>query len=493
MINNNLPVLVVIIPLLLSLITAIAGWTNKKISFPIAVIALIINCFLTIQLFIQVIVSGLPIEYKLAGWKAPIGIVYIIDYLNAIVLVVISAVALINLISYKKSIETEYKNKETAFYTLYLLFVTGLLGMTATGDAFNLYVLLEIAALSGYGLIGLGTKRAPLASLNYLFIGTIGASFYLLGIGYIYIATGSLNMSDIASIIPNMLESKIILFAFIICITGILIKMAVFPFHAWLPQAYSESSSVASGVIAPLTTKVMIYVLIRLCLYVFTPEYVFQYLNISDFMVWLAIATILFGAFSALAQKDYKKMLTYIIIAEVGYMLGGFFLGNNEGMSGAILHIINDAVMTLALFLAAGIFLWKTGSTKRKNFQGLFSKMPFTMAGFTLAALSVIGVPPTCGFFSKWYLVLGGIQAGQYAFVVTLIISSLINAILFFRIFEIAYFEPFLESKKVNHKKQIITEAPLTMLIPFLFVAISLVILGIYAEDIVINIIQYAI
>ena len=204
---------------------------------------------------------------------------------------------------------------------------------------------------------------------------------------------------------------------------------------------------------------------------------------------------------SALAQTNVKRMLSYIIIAEVGYMVGGFFLGNRLGISGAILHIINDAAMTLALFLAAGIFIWKTGGESRSDLKGLFAKMPFTMAGFVLAGLSVVGVPPTCGFFSKWYLISGGIQAGNTLFVAALIFSSLVNAVLFFRLFEIAYFEPFADadSHGSNHGSHThggalaIKEAPLDMLIPFLIASITLIVLGLYSGTIVTNIIQFAI
>ena len=499
--TSHLPALVIVVPLLASLVAAGFGWFNPKAPFWIAVTALFISFLSSILLLGQVLSSGVAIEYHMAGWPGPIGIVYSIDHLSALVLVVITAVSLINLIGNQQAVSHEYKNKEGAFCALYVLFTAGLVGMTATGDAFNLYVLLEIASLSGYALIGLGSSRAPLATLNYLFLGTIGATFYLLGVGYLYIATGSLNMADLATIIPNMMDSSTILFAFIICLTGLFIKMALFPVHGWLPSAYSESSTVSAGLIAPLTTKVTVYILIRICLTVFTPKYTFDHLNPTDLMVGIAIASIVFGSISALSQVEYKRMFTYIIIAEVGYMVGGFFLGNRLGISGAILHIINDAAMTLALFMAAGIFIWKTGDESRNSLKGLYGKMPFTMAGFTLAALSVIGVPPTCGFFSKWYLISGGVASGHYLFVAALIFSSLINAVLFFRIFEIALFEPFTDhhhhdSSHNGHatvSAVAIKEAPLPMLLPFLGVCVLLVILGLYSGTIVTNIIDFAI
>ncbi|MCP4114046.1 MAG: monovalent cation/H+ antiporter subunit D family protein [Desulfobacteraceae bacterium] len=493
---NTLPALVIIVPLLAALMAAAAGFINKRACFPIAVGALAVAFLGAAALLVQVVKTGVAIEYRFAGWAAPMGIVYVIDHLSALVLVVITGVALVNLVSSKATIDREFVDKEGAFYSLYVLFTAGLVGMTATGDAFNLYVLLEIASLSGYALIGLGKARAPLATLNYLFLGTIGATFYLLGVGYLYIATGSLNMADLATILPGMKDSGIVLFAFIIMLSGLFVKMALFPVHGWLPGAYSQSSSPAAGLIAPLTTKVTVYIMVRICLNLFSVDYTFNHLHAGDLMVWIAIATIVFGSLSALGQTDYKRMLTYIIIAEVGYMVGGFFLGNRMGMSGAILHIVNDAVMTLCLFMAAGIFLWKTGTEERRDLKGLFASMPFTMAGFVLAGLSIIGVPPTCGFFSKWYLVSGGIAAGQYVFVAALIFSSLVNAVLFFRLFEISYFEPFVDHHHGSGHGGagvVIQEAPMAMLVPFLFVSIMLLVLGLYSGRIVTNIIHFAI
>ncbi|MDY0376414.1 MAG: proton-conducting transporter membrane subunit [Desulfobacterium sp.] len=493
---NTFPAIIIVVPLLAALLIAGISFIDRRACFPIGVVALLISFAGAAVMLFNVVSTGVAMEYRFGGWAGPMGIVYVIDHLSALVLVVITGIALVNLVSSRQTIIDELKEKDGAFVALYLLFTAGLVGMTATGDAFNLYVLLEITSLSGYALIGLGSERAPLASLKYLFLGTIGATFYLVGVGYLYIATGSLNMVDLATIIPGLMDSGVILFAFIFCMTGLFVKMAMFPVHGWLPGAYSEASSPAAGLIAPLTTKVMIYILIRICLSVFSVEYVFANLDVGQIMVWLAIATIVFGSVSALAQTNYRRMLTYIIIAEVGYMVGGFFLGNKMGMSGAMLHIVNDAVMTLCLFMVAGIVVNRMKTDDRDGFKGLFRSMPFTMAGFVLAALSIIGVPPTCGFFSKWYLILGGVAAGNYWFVAALIFSSLVNAVLFFRLFEIAYFEPFGDD---HHGESPgagavgIKEAPMIMLLPFLAVSFLLIVLGVYSGRIVTNIIYFAI
>jgi len=487
--SDHFPALVIVVPLLSAFLIAATGWIRRKLCFPIAIFAMSVSLYIAIALLCRVVTQG-RIVYHLGGWSPPWGIAYHIDYLNGIVLVVVAAVAFINLLATRRSVVLEFSEKLGPFYALYVLFVTGLSGIVVTGDAFNLYVLLEIAALTGYALIGMGEGRAPLASLNYIFMGTIGASFYLLGIGYLYLATGSLNMADMAVLLPKIYHSKVVLLAFIICMTGLFIKMALFPLHLWLPDAYTYSPSASISLIAPLTTKVMVYVMIRIVLTVFTPRFSFASLTVSDSFVWLAVIAIVMASLLALAQRSVKKMLAYIIIAEVGYMVGGLWLGNRNGITGAILHIINDAAMTLCVFLVAGNIIFKLKQDSFDHLQGLFRKMPFSMTALVVGALSIIGVPPTCGFFSKWYLLLGGFDAGQYGFVAALIFSSLVNVILFFRIFEIGFFEP----AKAHHPGDgtPVDEAPLEMLVPLMVVAALLVILGFFTDDIVNNIIRFA-
>ncbi|VVS93340.1 monovalent cation/H+ antiporter subunit D family protein [Desulfoluna spongiiphila] len=490
--TQHFPALLIIIPLLSALIVSAMGWIDRRWCFPLAVASLAGALAVSVGLCAQVMAAG-PIVYKMAGWRPPIGIVYVIDYLNAPVLVVILAVALLNLISAKTWIERDFAEKLSAYLALYLMFLSGMVGIVATGDAFNLYVLLEIGSLTGYALIGLGKERAPLSSLNYLFMGTIGASFYLLGIGYIYIATGTLNMADIARLMPKLAGSGTLFLALVICMAGLFVKMALFPLHGWLPNAYSNAPSASAGLIAPLTTKVMIYAMVRVGLTVFTPEFTFSRALLSEAIVWLAVAAIVTGSLLALMQRRLSRMLTYIIVAEVGYMVGGFWLGNKAGVTGATLHIINDAAMTLTLFMAVSAIVWKLGSDRFEDLQGLFGKMPFTMTGFVLAALAVIGIPPTCGFFSKWYLISGGIDAGQWGFVAALLFSSLVNAVLFFRIFEIAFFEPFAEGHGHHDHGPVMSEAPVTMVVPLILAALSLIALGLYTGDIVTKLIQLAI
>ncbi|MCF8067858.1 MAG: monovalent cation/H+ antiporter subunit D family protein [Desulfobacterales bacterium] len=490
--TQHLPAIIIVVPLLSALLVAVFGWIKKTICFVIALPAMGIVFLSSIVLFYKVITENQPIIYFLGGWSPPVGIAYNIDHLSSLVLVLISGVTLAHLIATRQTVIEEFTNKVSAFYTLYILFVTGLMGIVATGDAFNLYVLLEIASITGYAMIGMNSGRAYLACFNYIIIGTIGACLYLLGVGYIYLVTGSLNMLDIASILPGLVDSKVVPAAFIICMVGLMVKMGLFPLHGWLPNAYTYAPSSVSTLMAPLTTKVMIYVMVRVALYVFTPVLSFSVIKPGNGFTWIAVAAIIMGSLMALSQQNIKKMLSYIVIAEVGYMVGGLWLGNRMGITGAILHIVNDAVMTLCIFLAVVSFSSYKKRDKLSDFQGAFKEMPVTAAVFCVAAISIIGVPPTCGFFSKWYLISGGLAAGHYAFVAALLFSSLINMVLFFRIIEIAYFEPFSDHHGKKHHVKIAEASP-GLLIPLIIVACMLIILGLYTDELVTHVISHAI
>lgn len=484
---DNYPALIVIMPLLAALLAGLAVWIEERLSYPIALVGLALSMFSAFKVLMQVIASG-PIHYRMAGWAPPMGIEYSIDLLNAMVLLLVSGIAFFNLAASYQSVKQETSDRTGSFYTIYLLFVTGLLGVTATGDLFNLYVLIEITSLTSYAMVALGDRdRGPLASLNYVFIGVIGASFYLLGVGYLYLKTGSLNMADVANILTGIHGSSTVLVAFILCMIGVWIKMALFPMHVWLPNAYSYSPVAFSRVVAPLMTKVMVYVMIRLMITVFGLDYIFETLHLAQAVVWLATLAVLAGGVMALAQTNLKKMLTYIIVCEIGYMVGGAWMGNQLGMTGAVLHILNDALMTFALFLAVGNMVYRMKTVDLVDLKGLFGKMPWTMAGFVLAAFSIIGVPPTCGFFSKWYLILGAFEAGAYHFAAALIISSLICAVLFFKVFEICFFEPMSEGHGhgESHGEAALEEAPVSMLIVSGLVSLSLIVVGLFSGTIV--------
>jgi multicomponent Na+:H+ antiporter subunit D len=490
--SAHYPIFLVVAPLMAALVIAIVARERPGLCPPLAAIALTASLWSAAGMLCRVLAEG-PFSYHIGNWPPPMGIAYEVDHLNALVLVAMAAVALINLITTRQAVASDFTGREGYFYALYLLFCTGTFGILVTGDAFNLYVLLEITSISGYALVGLGHRDAALASLNYVFMGTIGASLYLLGVGYLYLITGTLNMADIFSILPRLFGSKVVVAAFVIAMTGLFMKMALFPLHGWLPNAYSEAASPVRSLIAPLTTKTMIYVMVRLGLYVFPPDFTFNHLLFAKVVVWVAAAGIVCASVLALSQTSLRRMLAYVLIAEVGYMVGGFWLGNRMAITGAILHIVNDAAMTLCVFLAVGSFTHQLRDDRFATLKGSFRRMPWTMVVLATAGLSMIGVPPTCGFFSKWYLIGGALTADHWGLVAALIFSSLVNAVLFFRVFEIAYYEPFADPHQEHRPALSYAEAPATMLAPMLFTAAGLVGLGLLTGRIVTHIIDAAI
>jgi multicomponent Na+:H+ antiporter subunit D len=492
---QQFPAIIVFTPLITSFVIFFTGWRYKKPAYPLAIVVLTICLFSALAILSSVIKNG-AIDYWLGGWKAPWGIAYKIDHLNAIMLVLISLLSLLTAIHAKKSIARELPEKTTLFWSLFILLITGLLGICITGDLFNLFVLLEVASLSGYALIAMGEKKALYASFRYIIIGTIGASFYLLGVGYMYMATGSLNMADLAQLLPNLYYSKMVLVGFAFILLGLSIKMALFPMHVWLPDAYAYAPSAVSAAVAPLMTKVMAYVMIRVMFTVFKPEFSTALFQVTDIMVWLGTFAILFGAIMALSQDDFKRMLTYVIVAEIGYIIGGIGVANAIALKGAIFHIVNDALMVACLFFVAGQIMYRTGGHRIDDFRGMFKTMPITATIFTVGALAVIGVPPTCGFFSKWYLLLGGIEARQWGFVAALLVCTLINIALFFRVLDKGLFTHAHGSVPLNASpagNPHTGEAPLTMLIPGFSLAVIIILVGIFNQIIVNQVIRFTI
>ncbi len=492
---QQLPAIIVVVPLITSFMVFTVGWRYKKPAYPLVICGLAI-CLLSALTMLTTVINTGAIEYWLGGWKPPWGIAFRIDHLNALMLVLVSFLSLLAAIHAKKSIEQELPERTTSFWSLFLLMITGLLGICITGDMFNLFVLLEVASISGYALVAMGEKKAMYASFRYIIIGTIGASFYLLGVGYLYIATGSLNMTDLARLLPTLYQSKIVLVGFTFILLGLSIKMALFPMHIWLPDAYAYAPSAVSAAVAPLMTKVMAYVTIRVMFSVFKPEFSTALFQVTDIMVLLGTIAILFGAVMALSQDDFKRMLTYVIVAEIGYIIGGVGVANAIAVKGAVFHIINDALMMACLFFVAGHIMHRTRGHRIDDFKGMFKAMPVTAAIFTVGALAVIGVPPTCGFFSKWYLLLGGIAARQWLFVAALLICTLINIALFFRVFDKGLFNHAhmgASAHAVPASTPHAGEAPLSMLIPAGFLAIVIVLVGIFNQIIVNQVIRFTV
>lgn len=455
----HLPALQVVIPLLAAPLCVLLA--RSKLVWVFALIACASTLVVSGLLLQQVVTNG-TIIYDMGGWDAPWGIEYRIDLLNAFLLLIISSVSFVVLLAAQTSIEKEIEpHKQTLFYILYLLLLAGLLGIVATGDAFNVFVFLEVSSLSTYALIALGKDRRALwAAYQYLIMGTIGATFILIGIGLIYQMTGTLNMNDLANRLPDVENTRTVYTAYAFIIVGICLKLALFPLHLWLPNAYAYAPSIVTAFLAATATKVAIYLLIRFTFSIFGLSFSFSALPLQDIFLLLGLLGIFVASTSAIYQQNVKHLFAYSSIAQVGYMVVGFSISTTLGLMATLLHVFNHALMKSAIFLALGGVIHRVGSVQLNDFQGLGRQMPLTMAAIVIAGLSLIGVPLTVGFVSKWYLVLATLESGWWPVAVLILVGSLLAVIYMWRIIEIAYFKP-----PLNTTQQV-KEAPLGILLP---------------------------
>lgn len=453
------PILQVLIPLL-----AAPFCLFLRIPRLVGIFAIIASgtAFLVSCGLLQQVLHHGTLSYELGGWAAPWGIEYRIDQLNSYLLLLVSGISTVVLLGSQASIERELpENRQTYFYTAYLLCLTGLLGILATGDAFNVFVFLEISALSSYTLIALGSdRRALTASYQYLIMGTIGATFIIIGVGFMYMTTGTLNMYDLSQRLPAVYESRTVLSAFGFFIVGVCLKLALFPLHLWLPNAYAYAPSIATAFLAATSTKVAVYVLIRYIFSVFGIDFVSVSLPLDIIFLILGLAGIFAASISAIYQLNIKRLFAYSSVAQIGYMILGLALGTQLGLTATLLHLFNHALMKAAIFLAIGAAVYRISSAQLNHFAGLGRKMPWTMAAIVTGGLSLIGVPLTVGFVSKWYLVVALLERGWWPVAILVLISSLLAVIYVWRIVEWVYFT----SPRIILDD--VKEAPLSLLIP---------------------------
>lgn len=401
------------------------------------------------------------ISYELGGFPPPWGIEYRVDAANAYVLVIVSAISsAVFAFGPLTAGAVVPEGRENLFYAALLLCLSGLLGITVTGDAFNVFVFLEIASLSSYTLIGLGQgRRAPLAAFSYLLMGTIGGTFFLLGVGLMYQMTGTLNMADLTQRLPAVQGTRTVALAMALLCVGISIKLAVFPLHQWLPNAYTFAPSAVSAFLAATATKVMYYVLIRVVFTLFGAAFVFGVYKLQYLLIPLSLVAMFAGSLAAVYQTNIKRLLAYSSVAQIGYMTLGLAYNSVTGLAAGLMHLFNHALMKGGLFLVVACIAYRIHSVNIEDMRGLGRKMPLTMAAFVVGGLALIGVPSTVGFISKWYLVTAALERHWYAVAVMIMLSSLLALVYVWRVVEIAYFKSPLEDKPVK-------EASLSMLVP---------------------------
>lgn len=474
--SDHLPALQILVTFIAAPLVVMFG--SRRLAWPITFAASLIS-FVIAAMLLSRVVDGSVISYHMGGWAPPLGIEYRVDAANAFVLLLVTAISTIVLPYARVSIADEVDKKHhTLFYTAFLLCLTGLLGVVITGDAFNVFVFLEISSLSTYVLIAQGAgrdRRALTASYDYLIMGTIGATFFVIGLGFLYMATGTLNMADIADRIADQGASRTVRAAFAFIVVGIGLKVALYPLHLWLPNAYTYAPSAVTAFLAATATKVAIYVLLRFMFSVFQPEYLFTLDTLDYIILPLAIMAMFVASFIAIFQTDFKRMLAYSSIAQIGYILLGIAMLSETGLTAAIAHLFNHAITKATLFMGVGAYVLRAGGSFYDDIEGLGRRMPWTSAAVVIGGLSLIGVPGTAGFISKWVLVQGALEKGWWPVALLIVASSLLAVIYVWRVVEVLYMKPTPSGSTVR-------EAPMSMLIPIWIAALACIWFGLNTD-----------
>jgi multicomponent Na+:H+ antiporter subunit D len=444
------------------------------------------------------------LTYNLGGWAPPVGIEYVVDLVAAFVATIVTTVSTLVLFATRRWAIREAGDRLGSFYGLVMLLLAGLVGMVVTGDLFNLFVFIEISSLAAYALVFLGGRGGMIAGFRYLILGSIGGSFYLLGVGFLYFTTGTLNMAETHELLTADASARSIQAGAAFIFVGLGLKMALVPMHLWLPDAYTFAPSSVNSLIAPVMTKVGAYAMMRMFLSVFPTGYLTDVVPVADALLVLGLVGIVFGAVVAMSQTDIRRMLAYSSISQLSLIAVGIGLGTPLGMVAALLHVMNHAVMKAALFLAAGSIRYSTGITTVDGVSGLGRTMPLTMIAFALGAIAMVGIPPMAGFFSKWYAVQAGVETDQWAVVAVVLVSSLLSAVYLFRILERAYLHPvqpepahgpqddnaFGETAAQIATEEPAVESPLDVVLPAVALGLAALALGIANSWIVTQILE---
>ncbi len=469
-ITAQLPALQIVVPMLTAPVLVLLR--DARLCWLTALLTSAITFAMAVSLTGSVL-DGVEVRYAMGGWAAPYGIELVVDELSALLLLIITGASTLALLAGRASLLAQIgAERMSLFMAAWILALTGLVGIVISGDAFNIFVFMEISSLATYILVSGGPDRRALpAVFKYLVTGTVGATFYLIGVGMLYMMTGTLNISDIEMRLATVAGSPLVYVAGGFITIGLALKAAVFPLHAWMPNAYTYAPHMVTAFIAACSTKVALYVLLRMDFFIFQQNFVGHENQFTLALMPLAATGILFGSFAAVFAKNIKRVLAFSSVAQLGYILLGASLISVAGFNAALLHFFNHALAKAALFLAVACLGFRFLSLRLESLGGAGRQMPWTMAALALAGLSLIGVPGTAGFVSKWALVLAVMEQGALgvALVVLILISSLLAVVYVGRILEHLWFgEPPADAIAVK-------EAPLWMLlVTWLAVALNI-------------------
>ncbi len=430
--------LLIAVPLLTAFVIPLIGKLHKKIPSFLVLLSTLFNIIITFSLYGAVMES--PIVIQIGNWTVPFGINLYVDKLALVSLMIISTITF--LISIYNIRNTDELN-ESKFNTMFLLAFTGINGIVLTGDIFNLFVFIEIAAISTYVLATMKRKESYQAAFKYIVMGSIASVFLLMAIGFLYSSIGSLNMGVIAQNAVNLNPSLLKVITLLLLI-GIGMEAELFPMNLWVPEVYSKSYVGVTALLSGVLSVSGIYAMIRVYFTLFGGTEIYLYITV------IGLVTLLFGEFIAYQQENIKKMLAYSSIAQMGLVMAVISLNTAGAIQAGLFQLLNHSILKVLLFISAGFMTYAVGSNKIKDLAGLGKETPIAGFGFTLGALGIMGVPFLNGFVSKMLIVQTSLGLGRYIFTGLILLATLIEIAYYLKVIQNLYFnENTLKVKKL--------------------------------------------
>ncbi|MFH0764657.1 MAG: proton-conducting transporter membrane subunit [Candidatus Omnitrophota bacterium] len=456
----------VILPLGGAFLVSLLGKRIK--AFPDIFANIITSLLLVLSIYsVSLVRQSGVLVYKVGMWVPPAGISMVLDGLSSFMLLTVNLIAFFIML-YSVNYMERYTEK-WKFYTLFLLMLTGMEGVVITGDLFNLFVFLEIGSVASYALVAYGTEAEELeASFKYLVMSSLGSIFVLLGIALVYGYTSTLNMADIASTLIQKGPGKITLFVSVLFLMGFGLKSALVPFHAWLPDAHPAAPAPISAMLSGVLIKALgVYALVRIFFNIIgvTP-------TLLSVLMFLGAVSMVIGVFLAIGQWDLKRLLAYHSISQIGYVILGLGLGTPLGIFGGLFHLFNHSVFKSLLFLNSGAIEYSIGTRDLKRMGGLRERMPVTADTSLVASMSIAGIPPFNGFWSKLVIILAAVQAGQLVYALFAVIASIMTLASFMKVQKFAFFG------KLNDAYKNVLEVPVFMRVSMIMLAVACILGG---------------
>jgi multicomponent Na+:H+ antiporter subunit D len=458
---THAPILLVTGPLMAACATALAP--SSRTSWMLSVAGSVFAIWMALALAGEVARRG-AVDYVIGGFAPPMGIAFHVDALGALMALLISSVGVLTALYSGHALQAEVRpEKHSLVQAGLLLCQAGLLGLVCTGDAFNAFVFLEVSSIGTYALVAIGEKRdrrALPAAFNYLIMGTIGATFYVIGVGFLYAATGTLNMADMATRLVTLTGTSPVQAGFAFIVVGLGIKAAMFPLHGWLPGAYSFAPSLVSVLLSATATKAAIYLITRFALDVFPPDAAFGEFFLHWVLAPLAATAAIACSIQAIFEREVRRMLAFSSVAQAGFILLGISMATAAGVSAGLFYLMAHALLKSGMFMALGGLAMSLRARSLADFAGVARDAPWSAAAFGVGAASLVGAPLTMGFLAKWRLIEAGLMAGQIWIVAVIAIASLLTLAYVGRMFEALFFRPPPPGAQRAH------EAPAGVLVP---------------------------